>query len=819
MHIQMSSFLLASLALLFCISSLEKSFAFQATKESNNLRQYHFVHLNSLFPSSSCSSSAKGPKRKASLEVVHKHGPCSQLNHSGKAEATISHNDIMNLDNERVKYIQSRLSKNLGGENRVKELDSTTLPAKSGRLIGSGDYYVVVGLGTPKRDLSLTFDTGSYLTWTQCEPCAGSCYKQQDPIFDPSKSSSYTNIKCTSSLCTQFRSAGCSSSTDASCIYDVKYGDNSISRGFLSQERLTITATDIVHDFLFGCGQDNEGLFRGTAGLMGLSRHPISFVQQTSSIYNKIFSYCLPSTPSSLGHLTFGASAATNANLKYTPFSTISGENSFYGLDIVGISVGGTKLPAVSSSTFSAGGSIIDSGTHFCFASPPWRRALPFKQQRKATIFVNIILFTSTLYFHHLLAALLPKWYIHKHGPCSQLKHRGKAEATISHNDIMNLDNERVKYIQSRLSKNLGRENTVKDLDSTTLPAESGSLIGSANYVVVVVGLGTPKRDLSLVFDTGSDLTWTQCEPCAGSCYKQQDPIFDPSKSSSYTNITCTSSLCSQLTSDGIKSECSSSTDASCIYDAKYGDNSTSVGFLSQERLTITATDIVDDFLFGCGQDNEGLFNGSAGLMGLGRHPISIVQQTSSNYNKIFSYCLPATSSSLGHLTFGASAATNASLIYTPLSTISGDNSFYRLDIVSISVGGTKLPAVSSSTFSAGGSIIDSGTVITRLAPTVYAALRSAFRQGMEKYPVANEAGLLDTCYDFSGYKEISVPRIDFEFSGGVTVESAQQVCLAFAANGSDNDITVFGNVQQKTLEVVYDVKGGRIGFGAAGCK
>ena len=114
----------------------------------------------------------------------------------------------MNLDNERVKYIQSRLSKNLGGENRVKELDSTTLPAKSGRLIGSGDYYVVVGLGTPKRDLSLTFDTGSYLTWTQCEPCAGSCYKQQDPIFDPSKSSSYTNIKCTSSLCTQFRSAG-----------------------------------------------------------------------------------------------------------------------------------------------------------------------------------------------------------------------------------------------------------------------------------------------------------------------------------------------------------------------------------------------------------------------------------------------------------------------------------------------------------------------------------------------------------------------------------------------------------------------------------
>ncbi|KAG5052035.1 hypothetical protein JHK85_004573 [Glycine max] len=97
----------------------------------------------------------------------------------------------MNLDNERVKYIHSRLSKNLGRENSVKELDSTTLPTKSDSHFGSRNYFVVVGLGKPKRDLSLIFDTGSNLTWTQCEPCAGSCYKQQDAIFDPSMSRSF----------------------------------------------------------------------------------------------------------------------------------------------------------------------------------------------------------------------------------------------------------------------------------------------------------------------------------------------------------------------------------------------------------------------------------------------------------------------------------------------------------------------------------------------------------------------------------------------------------------------------------------------------
>lgn len=155
-----------------------------------------------------------GPRRKASssLEVLHKHGPCSQLN-NGKAEAPSTHSDILSQDQERVSYINSRLSKNNNKKqahgDSVEGLGSAgaTLPAKSGSIIGSGNYFVVVGLGTPKTDLSLIFDTGSDLTWTQCQPCTRSCYKQQDQIFDPSKSTSYKNITCTSSDCTQLSSA------------------------------------------------------------------------------------------------------------------------------------------------------------------------------------------------------------------------------------------------------------------------------------------------------------------------------------------------------------------------------------------------------------------------------------------------------------------------------------------------------------------------------------------------------------------------------------------------------------------------------------
>ena len=99
----------------------------------------------------------------------------------------------------------------------------------------------------------------------------------------------------------------------------------------------------------------------------------------------------------------------------------------------------------------------------------------------------------------------------------------------------------------------------------------------------------------------------------------------------------------------------------------------------------------------------------------------------------------------------------------------------------------------------------------------------------MAKYPITDELSILDTCYDLSGYKVVSIPKISFKFGGNVTVElaaagtlyfdSVDQVCLAFAANDYDDDVTIFGNVQQKTLQVVYDVGGGRVGFGLGGCK
>ena len=272
----------------------------------------------------------------------------------------------------------------------------------------------------------------------------------------------------------------------------------------------------------------------------------------------------------------------------------------------------------------------------------------------------------------------------------------------------------------------------------------------------------------------------------------------------------------------GNSPSCSST---ACVYGIQYGDSSFSVGFFAKETLTLTPTDVFDSFLFGCGQNNQGLFEGAAGLLGLGRDKLSLPSQTALKYNKFFSYCLPSSASSTGFLTFG-NGGLSKSVKFTALSTISQGSSFYGIDITGIRVGGQQL-SISASLFTTAGTIIDSGTVITRLPPTAYAALRSAFRKQMSRYPMAQPLSILDTCYDFSNYSSVIVPKLSFFFSGGVEVPidakgilyviSISQVCLAFAGNSDDTDVAIFGNTQQKTLQVVYDGAGGRVWFATGG--
>ncbi|KAJ6673864.1 ASPARTYL PROTEASE AED1 [Salix viminalis] len=400
---------------------------------------------------------------------------------------------------------------------------------------------------------------------------------------------------------------------------------------------------------------------------------------------------------------------------------------------------------------------------------------------------------------------------VSKYGPCSVT---GDPKTFPSAAEIVLQDELRVKSLRTRLSMNSSTTG-VLDEKKTTIP--------STRYggYTVAVGLGTPKKDFSLIFDTGSDLTWTQCEPCLGGCFPQKEEKFDPTKSTSYKNLSCLSEPCKSIAKESVQ-RCSSGT---CLYGVQYGSGFT-VGFLATETLTITPSDVFENFVIGCGEKNDGKFSGEAGLLGLGRSSIALPSQTSSKYKNLFSYCLPASLSSAGHLSFGGEVSNAAK--FTPITTKFKE--FYGLDVAGISVEGRKL-AIDASLFKTAGTIIDSGTTLTYLPSTAYSALSSAFQEQMTNYTLTNGTSGFQPCYDFSKHANdpIAIPQISIFFEGGVEVDidvsgimlavnGLKEVCLAFRDNRNDKDISIFGNLQQKTYEVVYDVAKGMVGFARGGC-
>jgi hypothetical protein len=375
--------------------------------------------------------------------------------------------------------------------------------------------------------------------------------------------------------------------------------------------------------------------------------------------------------------------------------------------------------------------------------------------------------------------------------------------------EMLGRDQLRAAYIQRGLSAGAG---FVQQSDDATVPTTLGTSLNTLEYVITV-GIGSPAVTQTMLIDTGSDVSWVQCKPCS-QCHSQADPLFDPSSSSTYSPFACSSAACAQLGREG--NGCSNS---QCQYIVTYGDGSSTTGTYSSDTLALGSSTL-GNFQFGCSHVESGFNDQTAGLMGLGGGAQSLASQTAGTFGTAFSYCLPPTSSSSGFLTLGA-ATGSSGFVRTPMLRSSQAITFYGVRLQAIRVGGRQLN-IPSYAFSAG-TIMDSGTVITRLPRTAYSALSSAFKAGMRQYPRAPPSSILDTCFDFSGQSSVTIPTVALVFSGGAVVNlDASGIildnCLAFAGNSDDRSFGIIGNVQQRTFEVLYDVGGSTVGFRAAAC-
>ncbi|XP_004239638.1 aspartic proteinase nepenthesin-1 [Solanum lycopersicum] len=372
---------------------------------------------------------------------------------------------------------------------------------------------------------------------------------------------------------------------------------------------------------------------------------------------------------------------------------------------------------------------------------------------------------------------------------------------------------ERLQRAMARGKSRLQRLSLVATLSSRDETNDVKSTIHAGNgEFLMQISIGSPSESYNAIMDTGSDLIWTQCKPCK-ECFDQSTPIFDPSKSSTFEKISCSNKLCEAL-------PISSCGGSNCEYMYTYGDYSSSEGFLASETFTFGKVSI-PNVAFGCGNDNEGSgFSQGAGLVGLGRGPLSLVSQL---HMSRFSYCLTSINedadSTSSTLLMGSMARDDYNnIITTPLVKNPTQPSFYYLSLKGISVGDTQL-AIKKSTFSlnkdgSGGMIIDSGTTITYLEESAFSLLKKEFSSQVNLAVDDSSSTGLDLCFKLpSNTNNIQVPKLIFHFEGADMDLPAENYMIADSrmgiaclAMGSSSGMSIFGNVQQQNMMVIHDL-------------
>ncbi|KAI8569294.1 hypothetical protein RHMOL_Rhmol02G0267900 [Rhododendron molle] len=332
--------------------------------------------------------------------------------------------------------------------------------------------------------------------------------------------------------------------------------------------------------------------------------------------------------------------------------------------------------------------------------------------------------------------------------------------------------------------------------------------------------IGTPPKSYYGIMDTGSDLIWTQCQPCL-ECVPQPVPLFDPKKSSSFSNVSCSSKLCLVLP----YSDCNQFN--GCVYAYGYGSGFT-LGFLGTETFAFEKVS-VPKIAFGCGIFNLGA-GFTEGLIGLGRGPLSLISQLG---EPEFSYCLTSFGETKPSTLLIGSQNPSGGVVeikITPLIQNPLIPTFYYLSLEGITIGSTKLP-INKTTFAlgadgSGGLIIDSGTTFTYLAQSAYNLVRKEFISQV-KLPVVDafDSTGLDLCFELpSDPSSVKIPSLVFHFTDAdlgfptenYMLSNSSIMCLAIV--GSGGTFSIFGNVQQQNILVVYDLHEETLSFQATEC-
>ncbi|GJM87973.1 hypothetical protein PR202_ga03985 [Eleusine coracana subsp. coracana] len=351
----------------------------------------------------------------------------------------------------------------------------------------------------------------------------------------------------------------------------------------------------------------------------------------------------------------------------------------------------------------------------------------------------------------------------------------------------------------------------------------------------MAISLGTPAVFNLVTIDTGSTLSWVQCEECQVWCHDQApqaEQKFKPDSSTTYSHIGCHNEDCIDLHEVyDVPFDCIEETNT-CLYSVRYGSSQYSAGKLGKDRLALGNSDdsILDDLVFGCSEDD--MFKGSeAGIIGLGNKSYSFFNQLvrKTSYNA-FAYCFPIDHKSEGFLTIGPYPPKLE--VATPLIPGYGKRWYahaYSLLQVGMTIDGKRLD-VDPSEFRRQLMIVDSGTDDTFLSSPVYYAMAVSMRD--KGYDRVYDASKKTVCFSRSAsggsVNWSGLPKVEMKFlRADLTLppqnvfhqQSDGRICLAFHPDVAGvAGVQILGNKATRSFRLVYDLQMMTFRFQARAC-
>ncbi|KAM7513874.1 hypothetical protein LguiA_003457 [Lonicera macranthoides] len=352
-------------------------------------------------------------------------------------------------------------------------------------------------------------------------------------------------------------------------------------------------------------------------------------------------------------------------------------------------------------------------------------------------------------------------------------------------------------------------------------------------FYYVEMNIGKPPRPYFLDPDTGSDLTWLQCDAPCVHCTKGPHPLYRPNNDL----VVCKDPICEAL-HEG-EHNCEDDLDQ-CDYEVEYADGGSSLGVLVNDVFLLNLTAGIQQtsrLALGCGYDQlPGVnYHPLDGVLGLGKGKSSIISQLRGQglIQNVVGHCFGGKGG--GFIFFGDDVYDSSRVVWTPMSR--DYSKHYSPGFAELILGG-KTTGLKNLLI-----VFDSGSSYTYLNSQTYYTFLSFLKKELNGKPLkeAVDDKTLPFCWKgkkpFKNIREVKKyfkplalsfnngwrdkPQFEIPPEGYLIISTKGSVCLG-VLNGTEvglHNFNIIGDITMQDKMVIYDNEKQAIGWLPANCE